>query len=190
MEPLIGGGAAAPEGAELIKDSDTAGFAAAVWGLTATGAIGAGSRVLVDRATYVSHYLALLQLAAYTGKSDYYQQAADALSGMQSATERYPTAFAQWLQAMQFALAEGREIAILGEPDAADTQDLLKVLWDQYRPFDLAAVAAPPVAAGAPELFESRELREGKATAYVCRNFVCELPVNTAEELSQRLGAK
>ncbi|MGH1504164.1 MAG: aminotransferase class V-fold PLP-dependent enzyme [Acidimicrobiales bacterium] len=43
--------------------NDTAGFAAAVWGLAATGAIGAGSRVLVDRATYVSHYLALLQLA-------------------------------------------------------------------------------------------------------------------------------
>ncbi len=43
--------------------NDTAGFAAAVWGLTATGAIGAGSRILVDRATYVSHYLALLQLA-------------------------------------------------------------------------------------------------------------------------------
>jgi selenocysteine lyase/cysteine desulfurase len=41
--------------------NDTLAFSNTFWGLTATGAIPRDSVVLVDRAVYVSHYLALLQ---------------------------------------------------------------------------------------------------------------------------------
>jgi uncharacterized protein YyaL (SSP411 family) len=131
--------------------------------------------------------LALLQLAAYTGESKYYDLAAASLGGMQDPACRYPTAFAQWLQAMQFALAAGREIAILGDPGAADMRQLTDVVWAQYRPHDVVALSTLPPADGGPVLLNDRTLLDNVATAYVCRNFVCHLPVNSPDELAKQL---
>jgi hypothetical protein len=36
-------------------------------------------------------------------------------------------------------------------------------------------------------LLERRDMRDGKATAYVCENFACRLPVNTVEGLEEEL---
>jgi uncharacterized protein YyaL (SSP411 family) len=37
-------------------------------------------------------------------------------------------------------------------------------------------------------LLADRSLVDGRATAYVCRGFVCRLPVTTVEDLRQQLG--
>ena len=47
--------------------SDTAAWSSAFWGLLHTGALPFGSRVLVDRGSYASHYLSLLQAAQVNG---------------------------------------------------------------------------------------------------------------------------
>lgn len=127
--------------------------------------------------------LALLQLHAYSGNSAWYDAASRMLAGMQATAARYPTAFAQWLHACSWLLAGGREVAILG----SDAQPLLDALWSTWRPFDVAAIAASPPDAGSPALLNERPLKGGKATAYVCRNFACQLPVNTAAELAEQL---
>ncbi|UYN89504.1 MAG: thioredoxin domain-containing protein [Anaerolineales bacterium] len=127
--------------------------------------------------------LALLQLHAYTGKAAWHETASTMLAGISTAALRYPTAFAQWLCAGSWLLAGGREIAVVGE--AADA--LLHTLWSSWRPFDVAAVSPYPPPAGSPPLLAERPLKDGKATAYVCRNFACQLPVNSADELAQQL---
>jgi uncharacterized protein YyaL (SSP411 family) len=127
--------------------------------------------------------LALLQLAAYSGRGELYDTAAAMLGRMQATAARYPTAFAQWLCAASFASAGGREIAILGENNA----DLLAEVWRAWRPFDVAAASGHSPAAGSPALLADRPLKDGKPTAYVCRQFVCKLPVNTASELRAEL---
>lgn len=134
--------------------------------------------------------LALLQLHAYTGESSYYELAANSLGTIQGVAAKYPSAFALWLQALQFALAAGREIAIIGDPGAADTQALTEMIWAQYRPFDVLALSSYPSAAGAPALLEGRQLLDGKATAYVCRHFACQLPVTTVDALHEQLSQK
>lgn len=50
-----------------ITQSDSASFAKAVWGLALGGALRSGDRVAVDRITYNSHYLALLQMRDHLG---------------------------------------------------------------------------------------------------------------------------
>lgn len=47
--------------------SDTAAWSTALWGFIHTGAVPHGSRVLVDRGAYSSHYLGLLQAAQVAG---------------------------------------------------------------------------------------------------------------------------
>jgi uncharacterized protein YyaL (SSP411 family) len=39
-------------------------------------------------------------------------------------------------------------------------------------------------------LLAGRPLLQGRSTAYVCRGFVCDRPVNDAGELRARLGSQ
>jgi hypothetical protein len=83
------------------------------------------------------------------------------------------------------------QIVIAGESSAADTRALFDVLRRQYLP---TAIVVPIDAARRPELTRlmpwTGELtaRGGRATAYVCREFACELPASSAAELEERLG--
>ncbi len=131
---------------------------------------------------------AFLQLAAYTGESRYTQAALQAIAPIQEVLTAYPTAFGNWLNALDFALAEVQEVAILGDPADRQTQGLLAAVWAQYRP-DLVLAASPvPVPEGSPPLLADRVLVNDQPTAYVCRNFACRLPVNTVEKLREQLA--
>ncbi|KAA3645650.1 MAG: thioredoxin domain-containing protein [Chloroflexi bacterium] len=131
---------------------------------------------------------ALFTLAAYSGKGEWYDIAAKASAPIQAAIEKYPTAFAQWLCAVNFALGDVQEIAILGEVEGVETKKLQDTLWDELRPFSIAAISPHPPENGAPALLNDRPLVDGMPSAYVCQHFVCKQPVTTAEELRSQLS--
>ena len=60
----------------------------------------------------------LLRLAAWTGDGTYRNAAERAMRTVVPFVGRYPTGFAQWLGAMDLALAPALEIAIVGDPDS------------------------------------------------------------------------
>ena len=96
-----------------------------------------------------------------------------ALKQMQTPTgggmmSQYPLGFAQWLQALAYALSKPREIAIVGDPDSADTQALLHVVRSSYRPFRVKALGAPSAQPPAVPLLQDRGLVNRHAAAYVC----------------------
>jgi uncharacterized protein YyaL (SSP411 family) len=101
--------------------------------------------------------------------------------------ERYPTGFAQWLNAICFSLADPVEIAVSGVPEATDAQQLLAVVRAAYRPF--AVVAAGASDGARVPLLEDRPRRDGNATAYVCRQFACHAPVTLAADLASELAS-
>jgi uncharacterized protein len=141
---------------------------------------------LQDNATPSGNALAasaLLQLSAFTGRGHWRDLAEEMLSGIQQAAARYPTAFAKWLSAIDFALNTVKEIAIVGDPGQDVTQQLVSVVWETFRPQVVCAVAAFPPPEGSPELLSDRPLKNGQPAAYVCRNFVCRQPVSRPEEL-------
>jgi hypothetical protein len=149
---------------------------------------------LQDNATPSGNALAaeaLLQLAAFTGNGNWRALAETMLAGIQNPAARYPTAFAHWLCALDFALGPVQEVAILGAADHPQTQALTEALWAGYRPRLVAAIAnatsAPP---GSPALLEERSLLNGLPIAYICYNFTCQQPVNTPDELLSQIGAK
>ena len=151
---------------------------------------------LQDNATSSGNSLAamaLLQLAALSGNGEWRDLAESMLAGVQGVAARYPTSFGHWLCAMTFALADGREIAIVHKETSRQVekgeQDLLDVLWNHWRPFDVVAASGYPPPAGSPGLLADRPLKDSKATAYVCRNFTCRLPVNTAMGLAEQLNS-
>jgi uncharacterized protein YyaL (SSP411 family) len=129
----------------------------------------------------------LLELAAYSGKGEWRDQAESALASIQSLASRYPTAFGFWLSAIDFALAPVSEVAVLGDLKDERMADLVGVLWEKYRPNLVAACSDLPIDEKAPPLLDGRALSNEIPTAYVCHLFVCRQPVNSPDQLREQL---
>jgi uncharacterized protein YyaL (SSP411 family) len=131
-----------------------------------------------------------LMLAAFAEAArafSYVDIAHQLLAQMQPMMSQYPLGFGQWLQALGYALSRPREIAIVGDPDSVDTQALLAVIRDGYRPFQVVASKAPSTEPSAVPLLLDRGLVDGRAAAYVCRDFACQAPVADPEGLQSLL---
>ena len=149
---------------------------------------------LMDNATPSGNSTAtelLLRLAAYTGDERYRSHAATILLPLAPAMAEHPSALSQMLIALDFFIGPAREVAIVGDLTAPDTQALLAVVNGAFRPNLVLAAAAPDNsdAQSAIPLLQDRPQREGKATAYVCQGFVCKEPVTTPEALEAQLQA-
>ena len=130
----------------------------------------------------------LKQLAALTGDSRYADAVARSLALVGRLAGEHATGFAQWLCAADFALEGANEVAIVGDLGDPVAQELVAATFAAYRPRQVVA-AAPPSESPVVPLLVDRPVLDGRATAYVCRNFVCELPVTDAAALSARLAS-
>ena len=130
----------------------------------------------------------LLRLAAWTGVGGYRDAAERAIRAVVPFVARYPTGFAQWLGAMDLALAPVVEVAIAGAPDDPATAALLAEMRRGFRPNQVVSVADDAAASAIP-LMADRLAIDGRPTAYVCRAFVCRLPVTEATALRAQLDA-
>jgi uncharacterized protein YyaL (SSP411 family) len=131
---------------------------------------------------------ALLYLSAYSGRGDWRDMAEAMLGSMQNVVSQHPMGFGKWLCAIDLALNPIKEVAILGNPQQSGIQELVRALWNTYRPHLIAAISDYPPSAESPALLEYRQLINNQPTAYVCQNFVCLRPVTTAGELSDQLA--
>ena len=130
----------------------------------------------------------LFRLAALTGEGRYREAAESALATVGDLLARYPTGFAQWLVALDFAHAAIAEVAIVGRPDEPGTAELAAATVLPYRPSLVLAGSADPQDSAVP-LLRDRTRRDGRPTAYVCRGFTCRLPVTDAAALEAELAA-
>ncbi|HRO25611.1 MAG TPA: thioredoxin domain-containing protein, partial [Promineifilum sp.] len=99
-------------------------------------------RDVQDNATPSGNSMAahvLLALSLYTGEGRYWDTAESMVAALAEPMMRYPGAFSHWLCAAALIMAEPREVAIVGDPAAADTRELLDVLQSRYRPALVAA---------------------------------------------------
>ena len=125
-----------------------------------------------------AHIGAIERQVALRGRSP-----GQSLASMQDLVRQHPLAFGQWLVALDGALATPVEVAIVGESDAEDTRALVECAQDGYHPHRLVAVGQGDV----PSLLAHRTQVDGKATAYVCVNHVCQQPVTDVEEMLEQL---
>ena len=85
------------------------------------------------------------------------------------------------------------QVVIAGEAEAADTRGLLDALRVSYRPSWVVVPAFSQHRSGLERVLpwvSGMAARDGRATAYVCRDFACQAPVHTAEALVAQLGER
>ncbi|HWH93300.1 MAG TPA: thioredoxin domain-containing protein [Baekduia sp.] len=122
----------------------------------------------------------LLALAALTGEARYQEAAAGHLRLVAPLLGVHPQAFAHALVALDLLVRPGREVALAGD----DVSALAAVVRERLRPG--VVVAGPPGDGVA--LMEGREAVDGRAAAYVCEHFACQMPVTEAAELRDLLA--
>jgi uncharacterized protein len=131
----------------------------------------------------------LLKLAVFFGDERYEAVAVKALRPLADLMTRYPSGFGRYLSALDFHLGPVAEVALVW-PEGAAAVSLIATAFQGYRPNRLVvgAPAGSPAAEGLP-LLADRPAVEGKPTAYVCRRYVCQLPVTDPTALAGQLDA-
>ena len=133
----------------------------------------------------------LLRLAIVTGLERYETIALQALRPMADIMQKYPSGFGRYLSALDFHLGPVAEVALVWPPGGERGAALLaETLFRRYQPnrVVVGAAAGAPGAAGLP-LLTDRGAVDGKPTAYVCRRYVCQLPVTEPDALARQLDA-
>ncbi|HSI27036.1 MAG TPA: thioredoxin domain-containing protein, partial [Aeromicrobium sp.] len=121
---------------------------------------------------------ALIAFAAVTGEH-HYRDAAEGALGTVSALARQAPRFAGWTLAAGEALLAGpSEVAIVGPPGPERT-----ALHQAALSLPGPAVVVSGERGLAIPLFEERAEVDGRPAAYVCRDFVCALPVTDPAQL-------
>lgn len=131
----------------------------------------------------------LLRLSAYTGEAEYDEAARGILRLLTDALAQYPQAFGESLNATDMLVNGLAEVAILGNPTQDEAKAILNTLRQPFRPNVITALARKnqdeheliP-------LLSYRMMREDKPTVYVCQNFMCQMPVTSAEETEKLLA--
>jgi uncharacterized protein YyaL (SSP411 family) len=127
----------------------------------------------------------LLKLSKVFGDEKYHRFATTVLRLVSPQIRRFPGAFGLILSTLEFYLDAAKEIVIIGEKG----NELERLVFENYLPNKVVVLTdeAEKNSEIIP-LLENREKIEGKPTAYVCRNFTCQKPVNSVEELSEQLS--
>jgi uncharacterized protein YyaL (SSP411 family) len=134
---------------------------------------------------------ALLRLAHLTGEPDDERAGASALRLVRDAMAGAPSGFGHALCALDRYLGPVREVAIVGDPEAAATRALAaEVTARGFRPNVVLAVADPgdEAARESVALLLDRPQLQGRPTAYVCERFTCKLPVTEPSALARQLA--
>ena len=146
---------------------------------------------ITDNATPSGNALAceaLLKMAAYTNNGNYRDLAEQSLLLIGESVFRHPLGFARWLSAAENALGNTKQVAVLGEAGEENFERMLKAIRAEYRPGVVVAASSLSPSNNAPALLEHRTLIDGKATAYVCKGFVCKNPTTDFETLIIQLN--
>ncbi|MGH2573389.1 MAG: thioredoxin domain-containing protein [Actinomycetota bacterium] len=133
----------------------------------------------------------LQRLALLTGETEYERAGITALRLVRDQMARAPTMFGHALCALDFYLSQVREVAIIGDPAGEDTRRLVHEVHGRYLPNSVLAVAAADDREAPREvgLLKDRAPLDGKATAFVCERFECQLPVTEPDALRAQLIA-
>ena len=134
----------------------------------------------------------LLRLSQIFEKPEWREMAEKTLNLFSGRLSQIPSAMPQMLAAVDFSLSKPQQIIIAGDRDATDTQALLREVRRRYLPnkiFLFVDGQQTELAEYIPFVKNITRL-ESRATAYVCENFVCELPTNNPEQLAQLLSKK
>ncbi len=98
------------------------------------------------------------------------------------------------MAALDFSLSKPKQIIVAGQPNAPCTRALLRLVHERYIPNKILLLADGGPGQKQPAqwlpFIQSVTQKQGRATAYICENYVCKLPTADPHVVARLLDAK
>ena len=133
----------------------------------------------------------LLRLAQFTDRTGWRDRAHKTLSAFAARLQSDPEAVPALASALDFRLAQTKQILIAGAPTSQDTRELLREVNTRFLPNKILLLAdggasQQQLARWLPFVAGARRMKD-RATAYVCENYVCKLPTPDPQVMARLL---
>ncbi|WP_440951936.1 thioredoxin domain-containing protein [Methanococcoides sp. FTZ1] len=133
----------------------------------------------------------LMRLGRMTGNTEIEKKAYELMENFSGTVSAIPIGYTHFLSGASFVLGTSSEVVIVGDPESDDTKMLLSALNKEYLP-DKVVLFKPDGTEGdviirIAKYTENHRMKDGKATAYVCKDMSCNRPVNDPDEMMKLL---
>jgi uncharacterized protein len=124
----------------------------------------------------------LLRLWQVTERKDWRNKADATFAAFGDRLGSQGTSVPQLAAALDFSLSKPRQVIVAGEPGAPDTKAMFRLVHERFIPNKILLLADG--GAGQEQLARwlpvigSVTRRSGRATAYICEDYVCQLPTS------------
>ncbi|KGK98695.1 thioredoxin [Methanococcoides methylutens] len=136
----------------------------------------------------------LIRLGRMTGNNELGKKAYEIMTAFSGTISAIPIGYTQFLSGVNFILGPSSEVVIAGDLNSEDTKLMLSQLHKEYFPNKVVMVKPSGTEGNAitriAEYTENIVMKDGKATAYVCRDLSCKEPTTDPEKMMQLLKAK
>ena len=129
-----------------------------------------------------------IRLARLTGNSGFEDKAHRIIKAFSGSMDAYPAGFSHMLNAVIMLETGGNEVIVAGRPEEG-AAELIEILRQGFRPFTVTMhydKDTGELAKLIPYIADYSTV-DGKAAAYVCRNFTCNRPATDAAGLNELL---
>ncbi len=136
--------------------------------------------------------LVLLRLARMTGDAAWEQRAEKLFQAFACLVGDYPSAYTQFLNALDFALGPSREIVIAGASRDPATEAMVDVIYSKFAPNRVVMLREEGekgrrLAALSEYVAPFRQGDDGPA-AYICESYACKQPITDVEILEATIS--
>ena len=129
----------------------------------------------------------LLKLAVYLDDDQMRNIARLSMESAMPLITKAPIAAGEWLNCIEFHIDGSKEIVINGDFNDHGTKHLLSEVYRSFVPNKVILGINEEAAYDNFPLAASKNMLDGKPTAYVCKNYTCSLPVNEPTDLFKQL---
>jgi len=137
--------------------------------------------------------LNLLRLGRITASTDFEEKAAKLGRAFYGNVSQLPSAYTQLMAAADLAIGPSYEVVIAGDLQADDTRQMLNAIRGIFVPNKVVILHPtgqkhPPIDDIVPFIKDHSSI-DGKATAYVCLDYNCQLPTKDIASMLELLGS-
>ena len=138
--------------------------------------------------------LNLLRLSHMLDEKPLHELGGKAQAAFGGSLQLAPGAMPQMLVAFDFDQTKPKQIVIAGKADAASTQALLRAVHERFIPNKIILLAdgdrGQAYLGKHLEFIQDIKLDHDQATAFVCQNYVCQMPTSDVAALRKLLAGK
>lgn len=135
-------------------------------------------------------FMNLIRLSRFTGNMNYVSMASKMMGLYAESIEYSPAAFSYFLCGAFAFTHPFSEVIIIGKSGEEDTNNMLKAVKKEFLPNAIVIfkdINGDKVLEKTAAFLKDMGLFNDKATAYVCRNFSCQKPTNSVDEMLQNI---